>query len=517
VTRSLYELRQQRIAKLLELKRLGIDPYPANASRGVGVSSVHADFQGLEGRRVTVAGRIMSWRQHGGLAFANLQDQSGTVQILLSRTNLPATVASSGELGFRDANRLLDLGDIVEATGDVTRTRTGEVSVEARSLRLLAKALRPLPDKWHGLADEELLIRHRYLDMIMNPEKRERFVQISEMLFAMRDFLRGKDFLEFHTPILQPLYGGGRARPFRTRVNALSTDFYLAIAHELYLKRLIIAGFERVYTIGRYFRNEGIDRLHNPEFSMLETMTSFEGYEFNMDLTEELYRFIASTVFDKKVFRVAGREINVAGDWRRAHMADLVLAGCGVDFRGVETLASANEILSKNDLAPAESIGHALASLFEARVAPTLIQPTIVYGHPVEISPLAKASPEDPRFVERFEVYIGGFEQGDNWSELNDPIELHKRFQREWDDRAATSDEEAHPVDLDFLEALEYGMPPTTGLGPGIERLAMLFTEADNIDDVMFFPLVRPKVSDFNRRVYRSESSGSEADELHHG
>ncbi len=484
----------QRIAKLERLRAKGIDPYPSTSGRTHVAGDIHAHFQQLEDRQVTLAGRLMSVREHGRLVFAHLQDQSGTVQLMIAADKVLPTDVSGGRLGFQDAMEFLDTGDLVEATGTVTKTRRGEVSIAAVELRLLAKAIQSLPDKWHGIRDEELLVRKRYLDLIMNPDKRHRFESVSRILLATRNFLDAHDFLEFQTPVLQPLYGGGRARPFRTHVRALSSDYYLAISHELYLKRLVIAGFERVYTIGRYFRNEGIDRTHNPEFSMLETMTAFEGYEYNMDLTEELYKHLAKDVVQKPKVAIRGHVIDLLATWRRASMADLVRDACQIDFRSVTDVTKANLSLQTFGLASEPTVGHAMVALFEEVVAPTLIQPTIVYGHPVEISPLAKAVPEDPRFVERFELYIGGTEQGDNWSELNDPVELRARFMADQERRSSNQDEEAHPVDFEFIEALEYGMPPTTGVGPGIERLAMLLTEADSISDVMFFPLLRPIV-----------------------
>lgn len=485
-------IRKIRLEKIDRLRELGIDPYPSTASRTHLARLLHEKFDDIEGDTVTVAGRMMARRGHGGLNFVDVQDSSGRVQAMLRRNHLASTSPGEQTIGFDDAAELIDIGDFVQVTGELVRTRTGEVSVAGSSMRLLAKSLLPLPDKWHGVTDEETLVRRRYLDLMMNPEKKQRFEDVSKILIGIRTFLDSEGFVEFNTPVLQPLYGGGRAKPFKTFVNALSSEYYLAISHELYLKRLIVAGFEKVFTIGRYFRNEGIDRTHNPEFSMLETMSAFEGYEYNMDLTERLYTHLARDVIGKETVSVAGHQIDLTSEWRRASMADLVQETCGVDFRSVASRADADEVLHKYGIEPAPSVGHALLELFESEVAPHLIQPTIVYGHPVEVSPLAKTTREDSRFVERFELYIAGTEQGDNWSELNDPEELADRFQREQDLRLDTDDEEAHPIDAEFLEALDYGMPPTTGVGPGVERLAMLLTEAEAISDVMFFPLLRP-------------------------
>lgn len=492
-TTPLNDYRQVRLEKVRLLRSMGIDPYPSASSRTHAAGTLASEFGRLEGGRVVVAGRVMSRREHPDFVFSDLQDQSGTVQLMLGRHNMRPTDPPRGSLGFTDARRLVDIGDIVQAEGTVTKTRRGEVSVDVEALRILAKSLRPLPDKWNKIVDEEVLARRRYLDMIMSPQKRERFRMVSEIQAGVRNFMRDHGFVEFNTPVLQPVYGGGRAKPFKTYLNALSNEFYLAISHELYLKRLIVAGFERVYTIGRYFRNEGMDRTHNPEFSMLETMTAFENYEFNMDLTERLYKFLASDVLGKDTFSSRGQTIALAGEWRRVSMVELVKSELGLDFLRLRNVDSANDALSQYGLPAEATVGHALVSLFEERVAATLIQPTIVYGHPVEVSPLAKATEADPRFAERFELYINGTEQGDNWSELNDPVELLRRLSEEQERRRAFGDDEAHPIDEDFVEALEYGMPPTTGVGPGIERLAMLLTEADSISDVSFFPLLRPK------------------------
>lgn len=491
MTAPIDSYRSLRLDKAKRLRVMGFDPYPSTSGRTHDAGSITADFNALHETKVVVAGRVMSWRSHRGLAFADLQDQSGRIQIMLTESGLPMTNVRAPTLGFSDCEQLVDIGDIVEINGTVIRTRRGEPSVLAASLVVLAKALRPLPDKWNKITDEQVLVRRRYLDMIMNPEKREKFKVVSDIQYAIHSFLRDNDFIEFNTPVLQPIYGGGKAKPFKTFLNALSSDYFLAISHELYLKRLIIAGFERVYTIGRYFRNEGIDRTHNPEFSMLETMTAFQGYEYNMDLMEKMYRHLASNVIRSRDFLARGKSIDLMADWTRASMVDLVYKEIGVDFRRVDDVAEANEVASQQGADAGPTVGHVLANIFDARVAPSLIQPTIVYGHPVEISPLAKAMSDDPRYVERFELYIAGTEQGDNWSELNDPVELQRRFDLEQERRGQDADDEAHPLDDEFVEAMEYGMPPTTGVGPGMERLAMLLTDSDAISDVAFFPLLR--------------------------
>jgi lysyl-tRNA synthetase class 2 len=501
-TYDLIGQRQIRIDKANQLRELGIDPYPSVSKKDTNAGEVINVFEKYEGKEVIVAGRLMSWREHGSLIFGNIQDQSGSIQLYIKNDVIENTDKAKGIIGF-DELHLLDMGDIVEAKGAVTKTQKGEISVLVNELRLLTKSIRPLPDKWKGLQDKEKIFRQRYLDLIMNPEHKWRFTKLAEVTFAVREFLNSKGFLEIKTPIIQPLYGGTNAKPFETKVNALNSDFYLAISHELYLKRLITAGFENVFNITGYFRNEGIDRTHNPEFQMIETMTAFKNYEYNMDLIEEMYRFIATKVFGKTNFVVQGHEVDFGKDWPRIKMIDAVKIYAGIDFNDIKTIDEAHKILEEIDVKERpNSIGEAMVMVFEEKVEHQLIEPTFIYGHPVEISPLAKSMPEDPRFVERFEIFIGGIEGGDNWTELNDPVELYNRFKLQID-RKADGDEEAHPMDLEFLEAIEYGMPPTTGLGPGIERLTMMFTETEYIDDILFFPMMKPaKVTATQRTLY---------------
>ncbi len=485
--------RAERLRKLEELRRLEIDPYPAGVGRTHLATDLREHFEDHRDTTVTLAGRLMARRGHKTVLFLDLQDKSGTFQIIVDKGIVGGTDPRTGSLGFDDTERLLDRGDLIEATGTVELSRRGEPSVMASRVRMLAKSVRPLPDAWQGINDPEALVRTRYLQSIIEPGTRRRFEAVSEILFGIRHFLHQRGYLEFQTPVLQPLYGGGKARPFTTKVWALdNADYYLAISHELYLKRLVVAGFEDVFTIGRYFRNEGIDKTHNPEFSMLETMSAFHGYEYNMDLTEALYKYLATDVMEKRVVEVKGQQVDLTSEWRRASMVELVKEACDVDFSDVTDLDEAERILTRHGVSSQPTVGHALVELFEEVVAPTLIAPTIVHGHPVEISPLAKAT-ADPRYVERFELYIGGTEQGDNWTELNDPIELERRLRREGTSGNAAVDAEAHPLDMEFIEAMEYGMPPTTGLGPGIERLAMLLTEAERISEVMYFPLIKPR------------------------
>jgi lysyl-tRNA synthetase class 2 len=500
-TNPLIEIRKLRLQKAASARALGLNPYPSRAQRTHYAKAILDGFETLQGQTVTVAGRLVSWRKQGALAFGHVLDQSGRIQLFCRRQRVKPTDQAAGILGYAEAN-LLDLGDIVEATGEVMKTERGEISVEVDSLRLLSKAIRPLPDQWSGLKDREQVLRKRYLDTILEPASFQRFGAISRMVEAVRAFLNGRGFMEFQTPVIQPQYGGGTAKPFKTHVNALGCEMYLAISHELYLKRLIVAGFDKVYTIGRYFRNEGIDRSHHPEFSMVETMAAYENYQYNMDLIEEMFREVGLKAFGRTEFKVRGHTIDFSRPWRRVSMAEAVQEKTGVDFRECRTAEEANAKLAGLGIhEPQPSAGEAMVKAFELTVEATLIQPTLVFGHPVEISPLAKPMAEDPRYVERFEIFIAGMECGDNWSEQNDPAHLLETFRKAY--RAEERDTgKFHTMDYDFIEALEYGMPPTTGIGPGVERMAMIFTEQENIDDVIFFPMMRPSVSTLNAAIY---------------
>ena len=496
----LIEIRNGRVAKADALRKLGLNPYPSKSKRTHYTKQVLDGFEALNGQTVTIAGRLMSWRKQGALAFAHVQDQTGKIQFFLRKNLVKPTDAATATLGYAESN-LIDLGDIIEGTGKVMRTERGEISILVEEIRLLTKAVRPLPDQWSGLKDREQVLRKRYLDTTLEPESAQRYTAISKMVASIREFLNSRGFLEFNTPVIQPQYGGGTAKPFKTHVNALGCDMYLAISHELYLKRLIVAGYDKVYTIGRYFRNEGIDRSHHPEFSMVETMAAYENYEYNMNLIEDMFRHIATNVFGRTEFKVLGHTIDFGKPWRRISMPDAVKEKYGIDFREIKTVEEANEKLRSIDMNEAQpSIGEALVKAFEG-VEKELIQPTLVYGHPIEISPLAKPLASDPRYVERFEIFIAGMECGDNWSEQNDPVHLLETWRKAY--KAEERDAgKFHTLDFDFIEALEYGMPPTTGIGPGIERMAMIFTGQENIDDIIFFPLMRPSVGHINAQIY---------------
>jgi lysyl-tRNA synthetase class 2 len=497
----LIDIRNGRMAKASSLRAIGLDPYPSKSKRTHYTKTILEDFARLEGQQATVAGRLMSWRKQGALAFAHVQDQTGKLQLFLRRNLVQPTDQSTGSLGYAETH-MLDIGDIIEASGKVIRTERGEISILVETVRVLTKALRPLPGQWSGLKDREQVLRKRYLDTMLEPASFERFSATTKIVAAIRAFLNERGFLEFNTPVIQPQYGGGTAKPFKTHVNALGCDMYLAISHELYLKRLIVAGYDKVYTIGRYFRNEGIDRSHHPEFSMVETMAAYENYEYNMNLIEEMFRHIAVNVFAKTEFTVRGHVIDFGKPWRRVSMVEAVREKTGIDFAALKSVEEANAGLAKLGVGQSQpTIGEALVSAFEATVEKDLVQPTLVFGHPIEISPLAKPMAADPRFVERFEIFIAGMECGDNWSEQNDPVHLLEAWRKAYrpEERDAGK---FHALDFDFIEALEYGMPPTTGIGPGIERMAMIFTGQENIDDVIFFPMMRPSISPLNASIY---------------
>lgn len=498
--------RNVRLGKIAKMRELGIDPFPSKSFRNTPNNEIINNFTKLEGKEVIVAGRLMSFRHHGKIVFGHIQDPTDRIQLYIRQEDLEPTNVRSQTVGFEDLE-FFDVGDIVEAVGTVTKTERGEISVLPRTMRMLTKAIRPLPDKWAGLQDREARFRQRYLEMIMNPKAKEPFINASKILFSMRSFLNSKGFLEIKTPVLQPIHGGTNARPFKSYMNALGTDFYMAVAHELYLKRLIVAGFENVYNMTGYFRNEGIDRYHNPEFSMLETMTAYKNYEYNMELLEAMYKHIGQDVFGKSVFKVGENEIDLGVAWPRMMMIDAVKKYTKYDFDKVHTLEQAHKILDEIGYKEEKprSIGESMVEVFAQEVEHQLIQPVFIMGHPVEISPLAKRMTSDPRFVERFELFLGGHEQGDNWTELNDPVELFERFKEQIENKNRGS-EDAHPMDIEFVEAMEHGMPPTTGLGPGIERLTMLFTEKEYIDDVIFFPIMRPApVTKQQKEIYGAD------------
>ena len=443
-------------------------------------------FDALEGKTVRLAGRIMSRRGMGKVSFLDLRDSSGRIQLY-------AKIDVMGEEPYRAMQAALDIGDIVGVEGEVFRTQRGEISIKANAVTILSKALLPLPEKYHGLTNTDARYRQRYLDLIMNPEVRDVFIKRSKIISAIREYLDGQDFLEVETPVLHTQAGGAAARPFITHHNTLDMDMYLRIALELHLKRLIVGGFDRVYEIGRNFRNEGMDRTHNPEFTMLEFYQAYTDINGMMDQTENLIRFVAHKVLGTGKVEQDGVEIDLDQPFARISMLEAVKQYAGVDFTQVETLEQARALADQHHIhyEPRHKKGEILNLFFEEYCEEKLIQPPFLTGHPVDISPLAKKDPENPEYTQRFELFICGGEYANAFSELNDPIDQRQRFEAQAAQKAA-GDDEACDVDEDFLTALEYGMPPTGGMGMGVDRLVMLLTGAASIRDVLLFPTMKP-------------------------
>lgn len=448
----------------------------------------HLDKETLESSDkivVSVAGRIVSKRVKGKAGFAHLLDMNGKIQVYVRQDSID----EASYPWFKVA----DLGDIVGVTGYLFKTNTGELSVRATAFVPLTKALRPLPDKYHGLTNVEQRYRQRYLDLISNEESRERFVNRSKILREIRNYLDNHGYLEVETPTLHNLAGGASARPFITHHNALDMELYLRIALELHLKRLVVGGMEKVYEIGRVFRNEGIDTTHNPEFTMLEVYTAYTVYTDIMDLTEGLIKSVAQNVLGNTAVEYDGQTIDLGAPWARRHMVDMIKEVTGVDFWQPMSFEEAKQLAKEHhvEVNPHDlTVGHIINNFFETHCEEKCVQPTFVYGHPVEISPLARKNEQDPRFTDRFELFIVGKEYANAFTELTDPIDQRERFEAQMEEKNAGNDE-AQPVDEDFLESLEYGMPPTGGLGIGIDRLVMLLTNAQSIRDVLLFPTMR--------------------------
>ncbi|MGH2532037.1 MAG: lysine--tRNA ligase [Thermomicrobiales bacterium] len=497
---SLSELQEQRRLKADEFRALGIDPYPTRSSRTHTTAEAIALFeegvalQGAEeavGKAVTVAGRVVGKRHMGKTVFAHVRDGHGEVQLYLRKDEL-------GE-EFDRFLKLIDLGDWVEATGDLFRTRMGEVSVRVATFRILSKALNAPSEKWHGLQDVELRYRQRYADLIANADVRRVFVIRAKIISAMRRFLDERGYLEVETPVLQPLYGGAAARPFTTVYNALDQTFYLRIADELYLKRLIVGGYERVYEISKDFRNEGMDKVHSPEFTMLEFYEAFADYESMMETVEAMLVRVAKEALGSTRFDNQGNEIDLGSPrpWPRISLRDAILSASGIDYTAYpdqqDLMRAARE--AGADVETGTVWPRIVDDLLRQFVRPYLIQPTFLIDYPVQLSPLAKRKPDDPTHVERFQVYIGGGEFANAFTELNDPLDQLDRFRDQQADRAA-GDEEAMPIDGDFVNALMYGMPPTGGVGIGIDRLTMLLADQLSIRDVILFPAMRKLPAD---------------------
>jgi len=484
---DLFEQARVRREKLDRLRAQGQDPYVITKFDCTACAQEIKDrFEELENQTVRLAGRILSKRDMGKASFADLRDGSGRIQLYVRIDDVGAEAYA--------AFGTWDLGDIVGLEGFVFRTRRGEISVHVKSIQLLSKALLPLPDKWHGLKDTEMRYRQRYVDLIVNPETRETFQKRSRILSEIRAYLDGKGFLEVDTPILVPLEIGAAARPFVTHHNTLDMDLYLRIETELYLKRLIVGGIERVYEVGRIFRNEGMDTKHNPEFTSIELYQAYTDYKGMMDLVEELYKLLAEKVCGSLVIPYQGQEIDM-GHWERLTMVDAVKKYAGVDYADWATDEDARAAAkAKHVEVPADATrGTVLAEFFDAYVEENLIQPTFIYDYPVENSPLAKRKPENPLFTERFEYFINAMEFGNAFSELNDPIDQRARFEQQVAAKRAAEPGCRCEVDYDFVTALEYGMPPTGGLGFGLDRLVMLLTDSASIRDVLLFPTMKPE------------------------
>jgi lysyl-tRNA synthetase, class II len=482
---------QVRREKMNAIREKGLDPFGKRFERSHQSQELVREYSDLEKEEletkavsVTLAGRIMTKRGKGKAGFAHIQDLSGQIQIYV-RTD---AVGAEGYELFDTA----DLGDIVGITGTLFKTQVGELSVKAQSFELLTKSLRPLPDKFHGLKDVEQRYRQRYLDLIMSQESKETFISRSRIIQAMRRYLDDHGYLEVETPLMHTIAGGASARPFITHHNALDMQLYMRIAIELHLKRLIVGGLEKVYEIGRVFRNEGISTRHNPEFTMIELYEAYADYRDIMSLTENLIAHIAQEVLGTTSVQYGEHTIELQPEWRRLHMVDAIKEYTGVDFWREMTTEEAQQLAKEHgvEIKATMLYGHVVNEFFEQKVEQHLIQPTFITGHPVEISPLAKKNEEDPRFTDRFELFIVAREYANAFTELNDPIDQRERFEDQLKEREQGNDE-AHMMDDDFVEALEYGMPPTGGLGIGIDRLVMLLTNSPSIRDVLLFPVMR--------------------------
>ncbi len=488
-------VRREKLSKIVDL---GIDPFGQRFDRDSFASDIVEKYGDIEHDEfenrndiVTIAGRIMFIRKMGKASFFSIQDKTGKMQVYISINDV-------GEEKY-ELFKSADLGDIVGVKGKVMKTRTGELTVKCLEYTHLVKSLRPLPEKFHGLTDVEERYRRRYVDLIMNEDAKKVAFERPRIINCIRSFMDGKGYTEVETPVLTTLLTGASARPFVTHHNTQDLDMYLRIALELPLKRLLVGGMEAVYEIGRVFRNEGMDPKHNPEFTLMEAYLAYGNLESMMDQTEEMFKKIANDVYGRYTFNWCGDEINLDGKWKRISMTDAIKEQTGIDFVEVynkdNALEEALKLAEEHHIEVQEherNVGHIINLFFEKYVEETLIQPTFLYGHPVEISPLTKKNPEDPRFVDRFELFIGGKEFANAYTELNDPIDQLERFEDQLKERDLGNDE-ANDIDMDFIEALEYGMPPAGGIGYGIDRLCMLFTESDSIRDVILFPTMKDR------------------------
>lgn len=482
---------QVRREKMNTMRENGLDPFGKRFVRTHSIIELVEQYGELEKEEletknveVTLAGRMMTKRGKGKAGFANIQDLTGQIQVYVR-------LDAVGEEAYKIFDSS-DLGDIIGVTGTLFKTKVGELSIKVQNYTFLTKALRPLPDKFHGLKDVEQRYRQRYLDLIVSQESRETFIARSKIIQAMRRYLDDHGYLEVETPMMHSIAGGASARPFITHHNALDMELYMRIAIELHLKRLIVGGLEKVYEIGRVFRNEGVSTRHNPEFTMIELYEAYADYQDIMSLTENLIAHIAKEVLGTTTVQYGEYEVNLEPEWKRLHMVDAIKEYTGVDFWKQMSVEEARALAKEHGVEITEHMlyGHIVNEFFEQKVEEKLIQPTFIYGHPVEISPLAKKNEEDPRFTDRFELFIVAREHANAFTELNDPIDQRERFEAQLKEREQGNDE-AHEMDEDFVEALEYGMPPTGGLGIGVDRLVMLLTNSPSIRDVLLFPLMR--------------------------
>ena len=502
---DLNQLRKVRREKLADLQANGKDPFVITKYDQTHHSlEIKENFEELAGKEVSIAGRMMSKRVMGKASFCNVQDLQGNIQSYVARDSI-------GEEAYKEFKKM-DVGDVIGITGEVFETKTGEKSIHASSVTLLSKSLQILPEKFHGLTNTDIRYRQRYVDLIMNPDVKQTFINRSKILSAIRRYLDGQGFLEVETPMLVSNAGGAAARPFETHFNALDEDFKLRISLELYLKRLIVGGMERVYEIGRVFRNEGLDTRHNPEFTLMELYQAYTDYNGMMDLTENLYRHVAQEVLGTTVIEYNGVQMDLGKPFERITMVDAVKKYAGVDWNEVETLEQARELAKEHHVEFEErhKKGDILALFFEEFAEEHLIQPTFVMDHPIEISPLTKKKPENPEYTERFEFFMNGWEMANAYSELNDPIDQRERFKAQ-EELLAQGDDEANTTDEDFLNALEIGMPPTGGIGFGIDRMCMLLTNSAAIRDVLLFPTMKSMGAD-KKASKTSEAAPVEAE-----
>ena len=494
--RNFTEQELVRREKAEKLRSLGLDPFGDRYDRDSLANDIkekykdvdHDEFENITDE-YTIAGRIMFIRKMGKASFFSIQDKSGKIQIYISINDI-------GEESY-NLFKSADIGDIVGVYGKIMKTKTGELTIKCLKYTHLVKALKPLPEKFHGLQDKEERYRRRYVDLIMNEESKRTAFLRPKIIRCIQNFMDSRGFTEVETPVLSTLLTGASARPFITHHNTQDLDMYLRIALELPLKRLLVGGMEAVYEIGRTFRNEGMDAMHNPEFTLMEAYLAYSNLDGMMEITESMFKTIAKEIFNKDTFIWNGNEINIGGEWKKISMTDAIKEKTGIDFRNI-TLEEALKLATEHGIELAEhekALGHIINLFFEKYVEETLIQPTFLYGHPVEISPLTKRNPIDPRFVDRFELFIGGKEFANAYTELNDPDDQYERFANQLKEKELGNDE-ANDIDMDFVEALEYGMPPAGGIGYGIDRLVMFFTENESIRDVILFPLMKPETKE---------------------